>query len=484
MEKPAASCSHCGEHELENFFDLGGNAAEFFDELNGAFFVETSAELAKLEREQEERGELRGEGLGGGDANFGAGVGVDGAVSFARDHGANHVADGDGLRAERDHLALGGESVGSFAGLGNEQAQGVAIGDGVAIAIFAGVVDVNRKAGEAFDHVLAGERRVPTGAAGGDVDAGGAGQFVVVDLHFAEEDVAGVEGDAAERGVADGARLLPDFLEHEVLVAALFRLDRVPLDALEFALDGLAIEVGQLDAVEGEDGHVAVGEEIDVARVVENAGNVGGDEVLAFANADDDGRAGARGDDLVGLGRGENAECEGSGEALDGAADSIFERDRFARFFGFVLDLLDQVGDDLGIGFGDELVALGGELALEFEVVFDDAVVDDDDAAGAVAMGMGVFFGGTAVRGPAGVADAESAVEGMFAQHFFEVAQLAGGAADFEQRGVGSADGDAGRVIAAVFETAQAFNDDWNNFLTADITDDSAHEWILCEIGA
>ncbi len=201
----------------------------------------------------------------------------------------------------------------------------------------------------------------------------------------------------------------------------------------ECALDGLAVEVGELDAVEGEDGHVAVGEEVDIAGVVEDAGNVGGDEVLAFAYADDDGRAGAGGDDLVGLGGGEDAEREGSGEALDGAADGIFEQDGSARGSGVVLDLLDEVGDDFGVGFGDELVALRGEFALEVEIVFDDAVVDDDDAAGAVAMRMGVFFGGAAVGCPAGVADAEGAVEGMFAEDFFEIAELAGGAADFEQ---------------------------------------------------
>ena len=60
---------------------------------------------------------------------------------------------------------------------------------------------------------------------------GARGQLFVGDLHFAEEDFAGVERDAAQRGVGNGARLLPDFLEHEVLVAALFRLDGIPGDA-------------------------------------------------------------------------------------------------------------------------------------------------------------------------------------------------------------------------------------------------------------
>ena len=99
------------------------------------------------------------------------------------------------------------------------------------------------------------------------------------------------------------------------------------VNARDGALDGLAVEVGELDAGEGEDGHVAVGEEVDVARVVQDAGDVGGDERLAFADADDDGRAEAGGDDLVGLGGGEDAERKGSGEALDGAADGDFERD-------------------------------------------------------------------------------------------------------------------------------------------------------------
>ena len=80
--------------------------------------------------------------------------------------------------------------------------------------------------------------------------------------------------------------------------------------------------------------------------------------------------------------------------------------------------------DDFGVGFGDELVALGNEFALQVEVVFDDAVVDHNDAAGAVAMGVGVLFGGAAVRGPAGVADAECAMERMIAQDFFKIARV------------------------------------------------------------
>ena len=127
-------------------------------------------------------------------------------------------------------------------------------------------------------------------------------QLLVGNLHLAQEDLARVERNAAQRGVANGARLLPDFLEHEVLVAALFRLDRIPLDARDRALDRLAVEVGQLDAVARQDGHVAVGQKVDIAGVVQNAGHVGGDKRLALAHADDHRRSGACGDNLVRLG--------------------------------------------------------------------------------------------------------------------------------------------------------------------------------------
>ena len=78
------------------------------------------------------------------------------------------------LEPRRDELGLGGEGVGGFAGLGDEEADGRrGVGEGGAVAIFGGVVDVDAEAGEALDHEFAGEAGVPGGAAGGDGDLGG-----------------------------------------------------------------------------------------------------------------------------------------------------------------------------------------------------------------------------------------------------------------------------------------------------------------------
>uniref|UniRef100_E6QK49 Uncharacterized protein n=1 Tax=mine drainage metagenome TaxID=410659 RepID=E6QK49_9ZZZZ len=257
--------------------------------------------------------------------------------------------------------------------------------------------------------------------------------------------------------------------------AALFRLDGVPGDVLYLALDEVAVEVGEGNAGTGEDGHVAIVEEVEIAGVVEDAGDVGGDEELVFAESDDDWWAEAGGDDLVGFAARKYAESEGSGKAFYGAAYGLFEGDGLAGFLGLVLHLFDEMSDDLRVGFGDEDVALRGEFTLEFEVVLDDAVVNDDDAPGAVAVGMGVLFGGSSVSGPSGMSDAVGASERMEAEHLFDVAQFAGGASNGEFFFAGAADGNASGIIAAIFETAQPLDDDGDDLTGANVTDDSAH---------
>jgi len=110
-------------------------------------------------------------------------------------------------------------------------------------------------------------------------------------------------------------------------------------------------------------------EEVNVAGVVEDAGDVGGEEELAVAEAEDDGRAEARGDHLVGRMRGEDADGEGSGEALDGAADGFLERDDgVGRAALFVEDGDGLVGVG-GVGCGGEGGAFFGDDGLGLAVV-------------------------------------------------------------------------------------------------------------------
>ena len=72
------------------------------------------------------------------------------------------------------------------------------------------------------------------------------------------------------------------------------------------------------------------------------------------------------------------------------------------------------------------------------------------------------------------MADAESALKRVLADDFLEVAQLALGAADGELVVVAT-DGQAGGIVPAVFQALEAFEDDGDGFMGADVADDSAH---------
>src|SRR5690349_19050003 len=88
--------------------------------------------------------------------------------------------------------------------------------------------------------------------------------------------------------------------------------------------------------------------------------------------------------------------------------------------------------------------------------------MDHHDFPRAVAVGMGVFLGGAAVGGPAGVADAVGAIQRLQPDGLFQIAQLALSAADLQALAV-ARHRDARRVVAAVLQplqTIQNYRDD------------------------
>ena len=281
-----------------------------------------------------------------------------------------------------------------------------------------------------------------------------------------QEHLARLDRRAAQHGLLDRHRLLEDLLEHEVLVSGLLRHDRIPRDARALLRDGASGVVGELDAARRDHRHLLVAHEDDVAGVREDRRDVRRDEELVLAKPDDDRRAVADGDDLVRIVRGDQHQREEPAHVEQRAADGVLEPVplRFA---------LDEVRDDLRVGLGDERVPFELQLLLQIEIVLDDAVVDDDDAPGAVAMRMGVLLGGPPVRRPARVADAVLAVERTRHDRFLETRELAGAAAQLD-RAVAH-DRDAGRVVAAILETPQPVDQDRKDLLVADVADDAAH---------
>src|SRR6266849_2919538 len=116
---------------------------------------------------------------------------------------------------------------------------------------------------------------------------------------------------------------------------------------------------------------------------------------------------------------------------------------------------MNQVGDDFGIGFGHELVALGAQALAHLFVVLDDAVVHHRHTAGNVR--MRVLLRRHAVGGPARMRDPDVPGEGPRARrHSVE-------------------DRDPGGVVAAILEPLQPLDEDGNDVTLGYRPDYSAH---------
>ena len=340
---------------------------------------------------------------------------VDGAIGLSRRHAADDVADGNAAGA-RDFLAS--RSAASVSAVSPDcvmtMASVFASTIGIPVAILGAVVDFDRNARQLLDQELADEGGVPRGAACEDGHAVDLRQLRLRDLHLLEEHAAAVLRDAPEDRLARSRRLLEDLLEHEVLVAGLLRHDRIPQHALRGGRDRTAEEVGEAHAGARDDRHLFVAEEHHVARVAQDGRDVGRHEELAVAETHDDRRTVADRDDLLGVVGRDQHQREEPPHQHERAPHGVLEP--------VVLHLaFNEVRNDLGVGLGDELVPLALQFELQIEVVLDDAVVDDHDLAGAVAVRMCVFLGRPAVRRPARMADAVVAADRVVDDHFFQV---------------------------------------------------------------
>ena len=136
--------------------------------------------------------------------------------------------------------------------------------------------------------------------------------------------------------------------------------------------------------------------------------------------------------------------------------------------------LFHQMRQHFAVGFRAEPMSLGGQAAFQRQIVLDDAVVHQGDAPPAVGMRMGVMVGRAPVGGPAGMPQAEGALGGRAAAGRLQPTHLAHGARNMQPPGVID-HGDAGAVVAAVFQPLQPGINQRPGILPPHIANDSAH---------
>ena len=213
----------------------------------------------------------------------------------------------------------------------------------------------------------------------------------------------------------------------------------------------------------------------------DDGAGVAGQKVFTFANPDNQRRSTSRADHDVRAVRADDGDPVGADDFFERPHDGLRQRWNAVLFLARLgrLDprviLADQMGEDFGVGFRAKLVSRLSKPFLDPVEVFNHTIVNHGDPAGPVKVRMGVFVRRRAVRGPAGVADAELTgrrlgLEGS-AETFVDFplffARLEFGVVQHAQPGA---------VITAVFEPAQSFKQDGCRLLLADVAYDAAHK--------
>ena len=400
---------------------------------------------------------------------------VDSAVAFAGDGRADRVDDAQRHGALFLRLAQGGQRVGRLARLADHDHHRPVLDDRVAVAELAGVLHFRRNPRQVLEQVVAHQPRVPGRPARGQDDPLGLDQLADHGRQAAQGDPLFPHVQTAAETGADHLRLLEDLLEHEMFVTVQRDLLEFPFDLLDFLGDRNVVDRGRPHAVAADDDHLVVVQVDDVRRVLDDGRGVGGDQVLAVAHAHDQRAAAPRGHQLVRLQDADHRDAVRPADFLQRRRHRLLQRDALD------VHLPHQVREDLRVGLALEDVALGQQKLLERGIVLDDAVVDQRDPPGVVKMRVGVEFVGFTMRSPAGVRDADRAfLDGRIGVDQIFQHGDASGRLVCQQRLAG-VHADPGGVIPAILQALEALDQHGAGLLVADITDNSAHGWLLWE---
>ena len=216
---------------------------------------------------------------------------------------------------------------------------------------------------------------MPGTSAGDNLNGSQSADECLIQACGADVDALAVGTNQRVEGVSHGARLLVDFLYHKVLVSTSFRCLVVPGYCGELLLDLLAFAVVEADFASLDAGHFAVSDIIHVPRVLQYCRDVGGNESLAFAGADDHRAVLARCPDPVR--EVVEQQCKGIG-----TPDSQHHLGKCGnRVAGLAVVIVGKFNCYFRICLRIKLISCFNQFVLEFLVILYDSVVNPDYGA-------------------------------------------------------------------------------------------------------
>ena len=142
---------------------------------------------------------------------------------------------------------------------------------------------------------------------------------------------------APAQGVFHGARLLENFLEHEVRVFAAHGVLLAEFQIADLDVGGVRAQIQNVEALGRDGGHVVIVEINDLFRVRDDGIGVAGQKILARADADDERRTAPRADDGVGLVGANHRQAVGADDFAQRVADGLGRAARNCRYLAGAL---------------------------------------------------------------------------------------------------------------------------------------------------
>ena len=424
----------------------------------------------KAQGKQQQVNEHGRKGLGGRHAHLRTRFQHEGQVRFAHHGAGRHVTEGEeGQIAPLPRQAKGGQRVRRFPRLGQGHKKRLRRDGHRAIAKFTGNLHGTGKARERLNPVAGHGGRVEARAAGHQGDGLG---FIEDRLRAHPEgpfqDL--ILGNPSLQRRHGHLRLLVDFLQHVVGVAALVRVFLGHLDAHRRPHLGFIVDAEDLKALPAHHHQVPFFHEDEAVRDRAQGQGVGREVHLPNAHPHHQGTALARGDQLVRVVRVKHDEPIGPFQPLYRLAYG------FPEIAAIGIDVVNQVDHRFRVRFRFKDVAQALKLPAQGFMVFDNPVVNQGQAVPGHVR-VGVLFAGDPMGGPAGVGNADGSRRRGLGERLPQRSDLTEAARAMD-RSVFKGGHPSG-VVAAILKALEAREQYFLDFPSADDAYDAAHSLVL-----
>ena len=483
-EEDVMRVGHLGGEPLQPFLflqdprDLVRNLGQLRQHAPGLFPGDLAPYAGQVDGQHIRGNQLGAVGLGGGHGDFRARQRIEHMVRFPGDRRTDYVHDGQRDRAPLLRDPQSCQAVRRLPGLGNDDYKRFPTHGDIPVAEFGGQFHPDRNSGQIFDHILGRHPHMPGRSAGDDIDL-----FNRPDILFRQSRLGKVGfpvlHDAVQR-IPDRGRLFVDFLEHEMLVAALFRRFGVPGDLRQGKLHLVPVQVVEQNLSGRNPGHLQVVDIVNLPRIFQDGRHVGRQVRFPVRHTKDHRGILPRRENLVREILEHQRQGIAAADTYHGPRDGVHRPD-----FVFLVVVIHKLDGHLGVRVAVEGVAVPKQFFLQFRIVFNDAVVHAHHirlhrpapGAGTVAahMRMRVCHAGIPMGSPSGMPDpAASRQRPSLVRFICQVVQLPGSLDHLRQRRA-VAYGQAGGIISPVFQPGKAVQQDRRGLLPSGESDYSAH---------